>query len=195
MPATLVLASGSPRRRELLERSGLTFEVVSPSIDESIHSAEAPAAYVERLATQKARVVASRAAASSIVVAADTSVVLGSHILAKPESEREAIEMLTALSNKTHRVLTGVAVRSASLKLARVVETEVVFCPLTTAQIEWYVRTQEPMDKAGAYAIQGGAAMFVERIVGSVTNVIGLPLAETFQMLEQAGLDLPWATR
>jgi septum formation protein len=180
---SFVLASGSPRRRQLLEQLGLKFEVRAPDVDESVLPGEQPAAYVERLARAKAAAVS-----GAIVLAADTTVAVGAEILGKPADAGDARRMLQLLSGREHSVFTGIATHRGS----RVVETKVAFKPLTAAEIEWYVGTPEPYDKAGGYGIQGLAAAFITHIGGSPTNVIGLPLPETLELLAQAGLHLPW---
>lgn len=192
MPPRLVLASQSPRRRELLEQLGLAPEVRPARTDESVLPGEAPRDYVLRVAREKARAVA-----GDVVLAADTAVVLRGEVLGKPGDAEDARRMLRALSGTAHEVLTGVCVRRAAvrLELAQVVATAVRFAPLAPAAIEWYVRTGEPLDKAGAYAIQGAGGAFVLGVDGSVSNVVGLPLAETAELLRRAGLALPWDGR
>lgn len=180
----LVLASASPRRRELLAGAGLTFEVVPAYIDETPLAGEQPVDYVARLSAEKAHAVARP---GQVVIAADTTVEVDGHILEKPVDRADAERMLRLLSGRAHRCHTGVSVRSdvdSNQALdTRVVTTEVVFVELTDAMIDWYLDTGEADDKAGAYGIQGAAGAFVERVVGSVTNVIGLPLAESLAML------------
>jgi septum formation protein len=160
--------------------------------DESVLPGEAPRDYVLRVAREKARAVA-----GDVVLAADTAVVLRGEVLGKPGGAEDARRMLRALSGTAHEVLTGVCVRRAAvrLELAQVVATAVRFAPLAPAAIEWYVRTGEPLDKAGAYAIQGAGGAFVLGVDGSVSNVVGLPLAETAELLRRAGLALPWDGR
>jgi septum formation protein len=183
----LTLASASPRRRELLEQLGFVLDVRPADTDESVHPGEAPHDYVLRVAREKARAVP-----GDPTLAADTAVVLGAAILGKPRDAADARAMLRALSGVPHRVLTGVCVRRGSVELTAVVAAEVRLDPLTDAQIDWYVSTGEPLDKAGAYAIQGLAGAFVRELRGSVSNVIGLPLAETLELLRMAGVPLPW---
>lgn len=180
---TLILASASPRRKELLEQIGVQFQVRAMDIDESVKSGEGPEVYVERLAREKAAAAVEHFPMSA-VLAADTTVALGDRILGKPESREEAVAMLTALSGQTHQVLTGVALASAGELNSRCVVTEVTFNELSLETIERYVDTGEPMDKAGAYGIQGKAAVLVKHIHGSYSNVVGLPLAETAELLE-----------
>ncbi len=187
----LVLASQSPRRRELLEQLGVPLVVRPAHADEAVLPGEAARDYVLRVAREKARLCS--AADGPIVLAADTAVVLGGEVLGKPSGADDARRMLRALSGTEHEVLTGVCVRRApALELAAVVSTSVRFAPLSGAEIEWYVATGEPLDKAGAYAIQGAGGAFVVRVDGSVSNVVGLPLAETADLLRRAGFPLPW---
>lgn len=183
----LVLASGSPRRRELLERSGLVFEVIVADIDETPRPGESPTAYVRRLSMEKASVVADH---DQIVIAADTTVEVDGRILEKPADRADAARMLRALSGRSHRCHTGVTVIVTECGhetvATEVVTTEVRFVELSEEMIGWYLATGEADDKAGAYGIQGAAAAFVERVDGSVSNVIGLPLAEALGMLRRA---------
>ncbi|HYV46913.1 MAG TPA: Maf family protein [Myxococcaceae bacterium] len=190
---TLVLASASPRRRALLQGLGVAFDAVAPGLDESVRPGEPPRDYVLRVAVEKAAAGA-RLRPGALVLAADTSVVLGDRILGKPAGEAEAREMVRALSGRRHSVLTGVALDGAA-RASAVVETAVWFRPLSEAEIAWYASTGEPLDKAGAYAIQGAGGVLVQRIEGSASNVVGLPLAETAELLRQAGFPLPWSAR
>ncbi len=189
MPPRLVLASQSPRRRELLEQLGLAFEVRPAHADETVHPGETASDYVLRVARDKARAVA-----GEIVLAADTAVVLGGEVLGKPRDAADARRMLAALSDTAHEVLTGVCVRRSAVRIeaSTVVSSSVRFARLSPPQIDWYVRTREPLDKAGAYAIQGAGGAFVLSVEGSVSNVVGLPLAETAELLRRAGFPLPW---
>ncbi|HLL51928.1 MAG TPA: Maf family protein [Myxococcaceae bacterium] len=189
----LVLASSSPRRRELLSSLGLTFEVKGADIDEAVRPGESPPAYVERLAREKAAAVAAKYPGAA-VLAADTSVVLEEEILGKPKDVADAERMLAALSGRGHSVLTGIAV-AGPLERSRVIGTEVRFRPLSPEEIAWYARTGEPLDKAGAYAIQGIAGAFISEIRGSPSNVVGLPLWETVELLQRAGVRMPWEPR
>ncbi|MGA9526319.1 MAG: Maf family protein [Myxococcaceae bacterium] len=190
-PSTLILASASPRRRELLERLGLKFEVHPADVDETPHPGEAPRAYVLRVAQSKAAHVA-KSHPGARVLSADTTVVLEGEILGKPRDAEDARRMLTRLSDRDHVVLSAVALDGPH-RDAVVVETRVSFRALPFNEIEWYIRTGEPMDKAGAYGIQGLAGMFVRAIEGSASNVVGLPLAETIELLTRAGHPLPWS--
>lgn len=189
---SLVLASGSPRRRELLTGAGLAFAVRAADIDETPLSDEAPTAYVRRLSIEKAAASAGSPLASTgdVIIAADTTVEANGLILEKPLDDDDAYGMLRRLSGRSHQVHTGVTVSVAREGARRsstiLVTTEVSFVPLTDEMIDWYLTTGEADDKAGAYGIQGAAAAFVERVDGSVTNVIGLPLAETLSLLRDA---------
>ncbi len=191
-----VLASASPRRRELLARLGLVPDhVVAADLDEQPKPGEAPQALALRLATEKALAVQARrvaeAAPSSYILAADTVVACGRRILPKAETEAEVRGCLRLLSGRRHRVLTGLAlVRPDGALRARVAVSTVTFKRLTAAEIDWYLRSHEGLGKAGGYAIQGRAEAFVRALSGSHSNVVGLPLHETWQMLAGNGLDL-----
>ena len=179
----IVLASASPRRAELLRAAGIDFEVQPANVDEAIATGESPNEYVSRLAEAKARLVYERDV-RRIVLAADTAVVVDAHILGKPMDETDASRMLRMLSGRTHEVLTAVSVfHPGQIVDTRVDTTAVEFAPLSDADIDWYVSSGEPMDKAGAYAVQGLASRFVTRIEGSYSNVVGLPVALVYQML------------
>ncbi len=193
-PPRVWLASASPRRRELLALTGLTFSVDPADLDETQLAAEAPRAYVERLARAKALAVAARHP-GDVALAADTSVVVDLEIFGKPGADaKEGARMLERLSGRAHQVLTGVAVAGASVHVT-VVETQVRFKRLTPEEIAWYVGTGEGHDKAGGYASQGRAGAFIERLDGSSTSVIGLPLVETLELLRRAGVALAWDGR
>jgi len=187
------LASASPRRRELLERLGLRFTVHAPEIDEARVPGELPEVYVRRLALEKSARV-SKQFAGKIVLGADTAVVLGQEILGKPRDPRDAVGILSRLAGRTHTVLTGIAV-SGPFQNAAVVATRVEIRNLSGEEIEWYVSTKEPLDKAGAYAIQGIGSFLVKSIEGSFSNVVGLPLVETLEMLRSSGMVFPWSGR
>ncbi|WP_224245852.1 Maf family protein [Hyalangium gracile] len=189
-PSSLVLASASPRRRDLLSQLGMRFTVAAADIDESPFSAEVADAYVLRLARTKAQTVAGRFP-GAWVLAADTTVALGSQLLGKPSGPEEARDMLTRLSGRKHSVYTGVAVAGRA-EVSAVVHTSVTFRTLSAGEIDWYVSTGEPLDKAGAYGMQGKGSFLVSAIEGSPTNVIGLPLGETLELLTRAGVPLPW---
>lgn len=177
----IVLASASPRRRELLSTLGLKFSVEVPQIDESARPGEAARPFVERLAAEKAKAIAADPATT--LIAADTIVVLDGTILGKPSNEAHALQMLTRLSGRSHEVITGVCVRKGKHLSVFSVVTEVVFRTLEEEEIRAYIASGCPMDKAGAYAIQGGAAHMVRGIQGSYTNVVGLPLCELHETL------------
>jgi septum formation protein len=185
--ATLYLASGSPRRRELLTQIGVPFIPHSVPIDESPLPDELPSAYVERLARAKA--LAGLGLLDSpqevVVLGADTAVVLDGRILGKPADRDEALATLTALAGREHRVLTAVAVASPARLALRVVSSQVTFRGLTRGEMEAYWASGEPQDKAGSYAIQGLAAIFVSQLQGSYSAVVGLPLCETAELLAE----------
>jgi septum formation protein len=184
------LASASPRRRELLQQIGVPFRLLGTQIDETPLSGEAPLAYVTRLAETKALAgwQHSRDPADAPVLAADTAVVLDGEILGKPRSRSEAEQMLLRLSGRTHEVLTAVAVRFVGGQQAKVSRSSVTFRKVEAAEASLYWHTGEPRDKAGAYAIQGYAAIFIEDLRGSYSGVMGLPLFETSQLLRSAGV-------
>jgi septum formation protein len=181
----LVLASASPRRAEILQAVGWPFERHAVGIDEARREAEGAVAYVERLAREKAQAAAAGINAGRMVLGADTVVVVDEHVLGKPLDEVDARRMLQLLSGRWHEVLTGVAlVREGNEALTLVAHerTEVRFAPLTEAEIEWYVMSLEPLDKAGAYAIQGRAALFIEEIRGDYWNIVGLPVRLLYRL-------------
>ena len=211
----IVLASGSPRRRELLAMAGFQFRVDPADVDESVGDGETAAAYVRRLAVEKARVVAARSP-GAVVLGADTSVVLGEQILGKPRDRGEAERMLRALAGRTHFVLTGVAVVTGSsdaagqakdaeqtrnaeqtkdaeqtknAELTHVESTAVMFGEIAEAELRRYLDSGDAMDKAGAYGIQGYAGRWVERIEGDYSNVVGLPVAATVKLLKSFGVE------
>ena len=186
--SSLVLASASPRRRELLEALKVEFCCRPVDLDETPMAAEAPQDYVRRLARAKAE---AQAHEGEIVLGADTIVVLDGALLGKPDSTRAAREMLRSLAGRQHEVLTGVAVHIApDLTHDSVARTKVTIATLTDEEIDWYVGTGEPTDKAGAYAIQGLGALLVESIDGNYSNVVGLPLPVVRRLLGDAGHDL-----
>jgi septum formation protein len=177
----LILASASPRRRELLASLGIEFTVKVPEIDETPREDEPPVRFAERLASEKAEAV--ECGSDTTVVAADTIVVLDRTILGKPAHEHEAFDMLSRLSGRRHEVITAVCVKHDDHIVVFSVSTEVVFRSLKTDEISAYIASGCPLDKAGAYAIQGGAAHMVRAINGSYTNVVGLPLCELHETL------------
>jgi septum formation protein len=185
MPPRLVLASASPRRAELLAAAGYAFTVDPAHVDESERTGEAPENYVLRVARDKARTVSARRDPGEIVIGADTTVVARGEILAKPADESDAVRMLQALAGDVHHVFTGVAMIGGGRELTEVVATRVRLLPLELEEIQWYVGTGEPMGKAGAYAIQGRAARFVDWIEGSWSNVVGLPVATVNEMIKR----------
>ena len=184
----LILASGSPRRRQLLEQIGLTFVVRSSDVDESVSPGLTPAQVVESLSARKGEAVAAEAAPGDLVLSADTVVALDGAILGKPRDRAEAEAMLTALSGRTHQVYTGVTLLQDGRRLTEHEVTAVTFRPLSPGEIAAYVSTGEPMDKAGAYGIQGLGALLVERLEGDYFNVMGLPLCRLGEMLAQFGV-------
>jgi septum formation protein len=191
MKAMLILASASPRRRELLAQAGFTFQVHPAHIPEDLLPGENPIAYVTRLAREKAQAVFERLAADSnatrdnlAVLGADTTVTVDDQILGKPTGAADAARMLRLLSGRTHRVATGVALATAQGTEVAAEVTAVRFVTLSATEIDAYVATGEPMDKAGAYAIQGRAARWIPRIEGCYFNVVGLPLALVSALLE-----------
>lgn len=188
---TLVLASASPRRRELLARIGLDPEVVPAEVDESVHEGEHAERYVERVARAKAEAIAARRP-DALVLAADTAVVLDGDALGKPADRDDALVMLTRLSGRTHEVLTAVAVAAADGEVHTTTEVALVtFAVLSRVELEWYLGTGEPFDKAGGYGLQGSGAALVERVDGDPTTVIGLPLRATLVLLRRAGFSWP----
>ena len=180
----LILASKSPRRSELLKAAGISFEVLAADVDETPLANESPAAYVERLAVVKARAVyALRPDAR--VLGADTTVTIDGEILGKPVDEQDAVRMLRLLQGRAHDVHTGVALVSAKGMRSAIDTTRVWFDRMTDRDISWYVATGEPVDRAGAYAIQGFASRFIPRIEGSYSNVVGLPVALVSSILSE----------
>jgi septum formation protein len=189
MAHTVILASNSPRRRELLAQVGMTFLVAPANVDESVRDSEMPRDYAERLSLDKARAAASRVR-EGIVIAADTIVVVGDAILGKPSDAADVHRMLSALSGKKHEVITGLAVMDAATgkSVVRTSVTRVWFRDLSDREISAYIATGEPMDKAGAYGIQERGALLVERIEGCYSNVVGLPLSLLGEMLREFGV-------
>jgi len=183
----IVLASASPRRSELLELAGITFRVAPADIPEEPLPGEEAVAHALRLAEEKARAAAQRESSGRFFIGADTIVVLDGQIMGKPVDEMDAARMLNALSGKKHQVVTAFSVldRHSDVCVQRAVQTQVLFKHLSQQEILDYVKTGCPMDKAGAYAIQGGAAHFVREIQGSYTNVVGLPTCELVEILQQ----------
>ena len=189
----LMLASASPRRRALLQQIGVSCIVVPSHICEDILQNELPEQYTRRLALEKAKHCILNQTANKVVLAADTTVSIDGAILGKPVDEADAIKMLLRLSGKTHQVITGVAVISSRGEDVLSVVSDVKFADLTPSQCQAYWRTGEPIDKAGSYAIQGLGAVFVKQLRGSYSNVVGLPLHETAQLLERHAVKV-WQT-
>ncbi|GAA4705098.1 Maf family protein [Brevibacillus fulvus] len=189
--AEIILASSSPRRRELLETLKLPFTIMSSDVEETFSSSLTPAEVVEQLSLRKAREIAGKIS-SGIVIGADTIVVLDGNILGKPMDEDDAFRMLTALQGRTHTVYTGVALIEAATQAVQVAHsaTQVKMRKMTDQEIRGYISTREPMDKAGSYAIQGFGATLVEEIQGDYFTVVGLPLQLTAKMLSQFGIRL-----
>ena len=182
-----VLASASPRRRELLSGIGLAFDIDKPDIEESPFRGETASDYVRRLAGEKARTVLQRQS-NRLILAADTTVVIDGDILEKPKSKDEGVEMLQRLSGTRHQVMTGVSIINDDRESSFVSTSYVIFRALAEDEILWYWNTGEPRDKAGGYGLQGAGGAFIEAINGSYSNVIGLPLAETVSLLRSFGV-------
>jgi nucleoside triphosphate pyrophosphatase len=184
----LILASRSPRRAEILSSVGWPFEVIVAGVDETPHEGEAPTHYVRRLSLSKATAVAARLE-EGLVLGADTTVVIDNHILGQPLDEDDARRMLKLLAGRWHEVLTAVALIRAGLKsdpAVAVETTRVRFAAVSDAEIDWYVSSGEPLDKAGAYGIQEKAALFVDEIQGDYFNVMGLPIRLVYELARQA---------
>lgn len=179
---TLILASASPRRSELLRNAGIAFTVDPAHAPEAPKPDEKPLEYAQRLAREKARAVAARHPESA-VLGADTVVVIDEHLLEKPADDADAVRMLRLLSGRTHQVITGVCLVAPGFERTEAEITQVKFANLSDEEIADYIRTSEPMDKAGAYAIQGVASRWVERIEGCYFNVVGLPVPRVYRML------------
>ncbi len=187
----IILASQSPRRKELLSWLGLSFSVRPADVDERMHSKEDPALYVLRIGMAKAEAIAKNTA-TGIIIAADTAVIDHDEILGKPETKEKAFAYLQQLRGREHLVISGLIIRSIGDKrtIQEICRSQVLMRQYSDDEIREYIQTGDPMDKAGAYAIQGRAAAFVRRISGSYSNVVGLPLAETWALLEGAGFSL-----
>ena len=188
----VILASSSPRRRDLLDLIGITHEVRPADVDETILSGEIPTDYAERLAREKAEAIAGDGG-TDIVIGADTAVVIDGRVLGKPVNEQQAAAMLEQLGGRTHTVVTAVAIVVDGRTSSGVEEVEVTFRPLTQEEIESYVATKEPMDKAGAYGIQGFGATIVERIEGDYFAVMGLPIVRLVRLLAERGIHYDFA--
>lgn len=188
MKPQIVLASASPRRSELLHQIGISHFINAVDIDETPRRHESPVAYVERMAVEKSAACRAILEDNLPVLAADTTVVCDGHILGKPEHRQHAIDILSLLSGRSHQVYSAVSLRSDDQHLQALSVSEVKFRPLTQDEIAAYWQTGEPCDKAGAYAIQGLASIFIESITGSFSGVMGLPLFETAQLLAKQGI-------
>ncbi len=186
----IILASGSPRRRELLTQMGLSFRVLVSDADETVDKTLPPAEQVALISRRKAEAVAEEAGADALVIAADTIVSLDGEVMGKPHSREEAVQMLARLQGKTHQVYTGLTLQAGSRTETCVECTAVTFRPMTAAEIQAYVATGEPMDKAGAYGIQGFGGMFVEGIQGDYFNVMGLPICRLGKVLQSFGVEV-----
>ncbi len=184
----LYLASTSPRRRDILASLGLDFDVVPVNVDETPLDGESPAALVLRLSVAKAR--AADVGAEGVALGSDTAVVVDGRMLGKPRDRQDGLEMLGLLAGRAHRVLTGVAVSHSQGTNTALSETDVIFREISRDEALAYWQSGEPRDKAGAYAIQGLGGAFVERIEGSYTGVVGLPVFETIELLRDAGIDV-----
>ena len=183
----LILASASPRRRQLLQALGLSCECIPADIDESSYPGEEPAAFAERMAQTKAATVAARQSPLACVIGADTVVTIGGRILGKPKDHREALDFLELLNGKTHTVITSYALQASfcDLKVSEYVSTCVHFGTFTREVLQAYAQSKEPLDKAGAYAIQGGCVIYIKEIRGEYSNVVGLPVARLYQELSR----------
>ena len=189
MSTQIILASASPRRKELLDQIKVSYQVHPVDLDETPLPNEKPLEYVQRLAAEKSAACVTRLKTDLPVLAADTAVILGDIIMGKPKDQAHAVAMLSQLSGKTHQVYSAISLRGYEHNQA-VSITEVTFRHLTRQEILAYWLTGEPLDKAGSYAIQGRGGMFVESIVGSFSGVVGLPLFETAQLLSKQGIEL-----
>ncbi len=188
---SIILASNSPRRKELLGQMGLkNFVIIAPDVDESVEDGLSPAQIVEHLSLRKAQAAAKKAGANDLIIAADTVVALDGAVLGKPHSESEAFSMLTALSGREHHVYTGVTVLQGEKAVTEHEETAVLFREITPDEIWDYIATGEPMDKAGSYGIQGLGALLVSGIRGDYCNVVGLPVFRLGRILAGFGIDL-----
>ena len=189
--AQIVLASGSPRRKELLERIGVTdFLVRVPEVEETFPEGLTPQKVVSHISREKAEAASRLCGPEDIIITADTMVFLDQARLGKPRDEAHALEMLTALQGRKHTVCTGVSVCQGDRRLTETESTDVFFRPASEAELRRYIATGEPMDKAGAYGVQGRGALLVERLEGDFFNVMGLPLLRLARMLEKFGISL-----
>jgi septum formation protein len=195
LASSLILASASPRRRDLLSRLNVPFDTIPAEIAETPRPGEAPRALAERLAREKAEAVVAQLGRTPrrVVLGSDTIVVIGGEVLGKPRDPEHALALLRKLSGRTHRVMTGIAVvvSDTGRTRSRVVESRVTLRKADEAELRDYVATGESLDKAGAYALQGAGRRFIAGVEGSETNVIGLPMEETLAMLQEAGVEIP----
>lgn len=188
LSSSLILASASPRREELLRRAGLQFKILPARIDETYLAGETPRAHVRRLSRDKASAIAAKHP-RALVLGADTIVVIDDLVLGKPRDKKQAREMLTRLSGRRHIVFTGFTiVHPSGTCKTRVVQSSVYFKAISREEMEWYINGNEPYDKAGGYAVQGRGASFIKAIRGSYTNVIGLPLCEVLEELSDSNV-------
>jgi septum formation protein len=189
LSAPLILASASPRRQELLQSAGLKFKIIPAHVNENSLAGESPRQHVQRLASDKAMVIAKKYP-EAWVLGADTIVVIDGIVLGKPESKTQARKMLRKLSGREHKVFTGFTIAHVAAEIYRtkVIQSAVQFKTIHPEEMEWYVASDEPYDKAGGYAVQGQGAYFIRSIRGSYTNVIGLPLCEVLEELQYFGL-------
>ena len=185
----IVLASASPRRRELFSWLGLKFKVIVPVVDETIHPGEPPVEFCARVSRDKDLSVSPQMPAA-LVISADTIVISGGRILGKPVDEAQAREHLRLLKDTGHEVYTGYAIIRGEQRVSRVIRTLVHFRDMSPDEIDWYISTKEPMDKAGSYGLQGIGSLFISTIEGSYTNVIGLPLSDLYHDLKSFGIAL-----
>lgn len=188
MLSSFILASASPRRQQLLREIGLQFDVIPGDVNEDFLLDELPVDYVTRMSREKSYAIAEQMP-DAWVLGADTIVIINGEVLGKPQTRENAREMLKKLSGREHRVITGFTIvkKSAQTVVSQVVESSVVFKEIEMDELEWYVTSPEPYDKAGAYAVQGMAGYFVKEIHGSYTNVVGLPLTEVVTVLKEVG--------
>ena len=186
----IILASGSPRRKELLTQAGLSFRVLVSDADERVDPALSPAEQVAAISRRKADAVAETVGSEPLIIAADTVVSFGGRVMGKPRDRAEAVGMLSALQGNTHEVYTGLTVRQGARIVTHAERTAVTFRPLSAEEIDAYVATGEPMDKAGAYGIQGLGGVFVEGIAGDYFNVMGLPLCRLAVILKSFGVEV-----
>lgn len=185
----IILASGSPRRKELLSWFGLDFESKIPEVDESARNNEEPGMYCSRISRDKADYI-HRSYRQALVIAADTVVVINGKILGKPVNAVDAYKQLKLLQGAMHEVYTGYTIAHETRSATRVIRTRVYFRPMSDGEITWYISTGEPMDKAGSYGLQGIGSLFIEGIEGSYTNVIGLPMSDLYNDLKSFGIAL-----